>query len=186
MERKFEKTLEDIDRRCRAHQIPYAVIGGIAAIIHGSLRVTADVDLTILAEIDNLDRILSLFADDYVSLRPDPLAFFQRCFFVPLQHKTTKIKVDIAAALSGYERLAVERSQRLLYNDVEVSACAIEDLIIMKLVAARPKDIADLQTLIPLNRKNLDLAYLRARAKEFIEVERNDVPEQLEEFLRKY
>jgi hypothetical protein len=185
MAKTFEDTLEDIDQRCRANKIPYAVIGGIAAIMHGSLRVTADVDITILAEIDNLKHILNVFADGYVPLKPNPLAFFRRCFFVPLQNTTTKVRVDVAAALSGYERQSIARSRRLRYNGVEVSTCTIEDLIIMKLVAARPKDIGDLQTLIPANRKKLNLRYLRARAKEFIEVERSDVPERLEEFLRK-
>jgi len=86
--------------------------------------------------------------------------------------------------LSGIERLTVKRSQRLLYNDVEINVCTIEDLIIMKLVAARPKDIGDLLVLVPKNRKKLDVRYLRARAKEFIDVERSDVPEKLEEFLK--
>ncbi len=65
MVRRFEQTLADIDKRCRAHKIPYTIIGGIAVIIHGYLRTTADVDVTILTEIDNLERILSVFADDY-------------------------------------------------------------------------------------------------------------------------
>jgi hypothetical protein len=183
MARRFDRTLEDIDRRCRAHQIPYVIIGGIAANLHGYLRVTADVDVTILAEIDNLEKILRVFADDYIALKPNPLAFFQRCLFVPLQYKTTGIKVDVAAALSGFERLAVKRGQRLLYNKVAVNVCTIEDLIIMKLVGARPKDIGDLQVLVPKNRKKLDARYLRARAKEFIDVERSDVLDKLEEFL---
>jgi hypothetical protein len=183
MVRRFEQTLADIDKRCRANKIPYTIIGGVAVIVHGYLRTTADVDVTILAEIDNLARILSIFADEYISLKANPLAFFQRCLFVPLQHKTTGLKVDVAAALSGFERLAVERSKRMLYNDVEINVCTIEDLIIMKLVAARAKDTGDLQTLIPQNRKKLNLRYLRARAKEFIAVERGDVPERLEELL---
>jgi len=184
MARKFDQTLEDIDKRCRAHQIPYVIIGGIAANLHGYLRATADVDVTILAEIDELQKILSVFANDYISLKPNTLAFFQRCLFVPLQYKTTGINVDVAAALSGFERLAVQRGQRLTYNKVEVTACTVEDLIIMKLVAARPKDIGDLQVLVPKNRKKLDVRYLRARAKEFIDVERSDVLEKLEEFLK--
>jgi len=184
MARKFDRTLEDIDKRCRAHQIPYTIIGGIATNLHGYLRVTADVDVTILAEIDNLKKILRVFADDYIALRPNPLAFFQRCLFVPLRYKTTGIKVDVVAALSGFERLAVKRSQRLLYNEVEINVCTIEDLIIMKLVSTRPKDIGDLQVLVPKNRKKLDVRYLRARAKEFIAIERSDVPEKLEELLK--
>ncbi|NUO78494.1 nucleotidyl transferase AbiEii/AbiGii toxin family protein [candidate division KSB1 bacterium] len=186
MATRFERTLQDIDKRCRKHKLPYAVIGGIAAIIHGSLRVTADIDLTILAEIDALERVLKIFANDYVALRPDPLRFFQRTLFIPLQHKATKMKVDIAAALSGFERAAIARSQRGLYGKAEVNTCTVEDLIIMKLVAARAKDISDVETLIPANRKQLDLKYLRARAKEFIEVERSDVPERLEKLLKKY
>jgi Nucleotidyltransferase of unknown function (DUF6036) len=183
MVRRFEQTLADIDKRCRTHKISYTIIGGIAVIIHGYLRTTADVDVTILAEIDNLERILGVFADDYISLKSNPLAFFQRCLFVPLQHKTTGLKVDVAAALSGFERLAVERSKRMLYNDVEINVCTIDDLIIMKLVAARTKDTSDLQTLIPQNRKKLDVRYLRARAKEFVALERSDVPERLEQLL---
>jgi hypothetical protein len=182
---EFEKTLEDIDRRCRKHRVPYAIVGGIAAIIHGSFRVTGDIDVTILTEIDQLDRVLKIFSDDYISRQPRPLAFFQRCFFVPLQHRITHVRVDVTAALSGFERLVIQRSQRLIFENVEVNACTIEDLIIMKLVAARPKDVADLQILIPQKRKALDLTYLHARAKEFIAVERSDVPERLKEFLNR-
>jgi hypothetical protein len=159
-------------------------ISTAAGIIHGSTRTTIDIDLTILTEIDQLESILQVFAEDYISLQPDPLNFFQRCLFVSLQHRSTKVRVDIAAALSGFERQVIERSQRLIYNDVEVSICTVEDLIVMKLVAARPKDDLDLENLILINRNRLDLAYLRARATEFIEVERSDVPERLEELLR--
>lgn len=77
----------------------------------------------------------------------------------------------------------MERSRRLLYSDVEVNVCTIEDLIIMKLVADRTEDRLDVETLIPLNRKKLNLRYLRARAKELIAVERSDVPERLEKLL---
>jgi hypothetical protein len=41
MVRRFEQTLADIDKRCRAHQISYTIIGGIAVIIHGYLRARA-------------------------------------------------------------------------------------------------------------------------------------------------
>jgi predicted nucleotidyltransferase len=80
-------------------------------------------------------------------------------------------------------RKIIERSKRLFYSDVEVNVCTIEDLIIMKLVAGRTKDRLDVETLIPLNRKELNLRYLRARTKEFVAVERSDVPERLEELL---
>ncbi len=157
MAREFERTLKDIDKRCQKAQVPYALIGGLAAIIYG-----------------------------YASLRPEPLAFFRRCFFVPLQNKKIKIRVDIAAALSGFERKVLERSKRRSFGKIEVSVCTIEDLLLMKLIAARAKDDLDLEMLVQLHRKRLDLKYLRARAKEFVAVERSDVPERLEKLLKKY
>jgi hypothetical protein len=183
MTKEFESTLQDIDQRCRRSKIPYAVIGGMAAIIHGSTRTTVDIDMTILAEIDDLQRILQLFADGYISVKPNPLAFFHRCLFVPLLHRVSKIRVDVTAALSGFERTVIKRSKRLHYLGMVVSVCTVEDLIIMKLIAARTKDIFDLETLFSIHRRKLDVRYLRARAKEFIAVERSDVPEKLEEFL---
>lgn len=68
MTKAFEKALRDIDQRCRKHRIPYTIIGGIAAIVHGSDRTTGDIDITILAEIDNLERVLELFSDGYISM----------------------------------------------------------------------------------------------------------------------
>lgn len=183
MTQEFEETLKDIDHRCSKHGIPYAIIGGMATIIHGYMRTTGDIDVSIVAEIDTLAKTLELFANDYVPIKANPLAFFQRCLFVPLQHRITRMRVDVIAALSSFERLVIKRSKRLSYANIKLNVCTIEDLIIMKLVAARPKDIGDLQVLVPKNRKKLDVRYLRARAKEFIDVERGDVLEKLEEML---
>lgn len=62
----------------------------------------------------------------------------------------------------------------------------IEDLLLVKLVEARAKDDLDSEKLVQLHRKQLDLKFLPARAKEFIAVKRSDVPERLEKLLKKY
>lgn len=111
MTKKFEKTLRDIDQRCREHGIPDTIIGGMAAIVHGSDRISGDIDITILAEIDNLERILEVFADGYISMKADPLAFFQRCLFVetliPLNRQKLNLRYLRARAK---EFIAVKRS----------------------------------------------------------------------------
>ncbi|NUO79921.1 hypothetical protein HUU05_07575 [candidate division KSB1 bacterium] len=81
-----------------------------AAIIYGSTRTTVDVDIVIIAELDEHENVLKIFSDDYTSLQREPLPFFRRCSFVPLQNVKTKIRVDVAAALSGFERKVLARS----------------------------------------------------------------------------
>lgn len=186
MELDFERTLKDLDKRCQKHKMPYALIGGLAAIVHGSVRTTADVDIIIFTELDELEHVLAIFGNDYISLQPNPLAFFQRCFFVPLQYTKTKVRVDVAAALSDFERKVISRGVRKPFNKIPVNVCTVEDLLLMKLIAGRAKDELDVGVLFPSHRKQLDLKYLRARAKEFIEVERSDVIKNLEKLLRKY
>jgi len=180
----FEQTLLELDRLCRDGQIPYAVIGGIAALIHGGMRTTQDVDITIYTEIDQLEGVYKLFEKDFVAIRPDAMEFFQRFFVLSLRHRQTQIRVDVAAALSGLERDAITRSERRRFGQVEINVCSVEDLIIFKLFAARDKDMADVKTLIAAHKAKLDIFYLRKRAREFIALERSDVTERLEALLK--
>ncbi len=180
----FEQTLLDLDRICIESQTPYTVIGGIANLVHGGARTTQDIDLTLFAEIDQLDRIYRIFEHDFVPVKENALAFFQRFFVLPLRHQTTQIRVDVAAGLSGLERQAIARSQRRMFGEVEINVCTIEDLIIFKLFAARDKDVADVRALIAFNKPKLQLTYLRAHAAELKGLERSDVIENLESLLR--
>jgi hypothetical protein len=180
----FEQTLLDVDRICRESQTPYAVIGGIAALVHGGMRTTHDVDITIYTEIDQLDRTYRLFEKDFAPIRQEAMAFFERFFVLSLRHRQSQIRVDMAAALSGLEQNAIKRSERRLFGQVEISVCTVEDLLIFKLFAARDKDLLDVKSLVAHNREKLDVAYLRSRAKELILLERSDVLERLETLLQ--
>ncbi len=179
----FEQTLLDVDRICQESQTPYAIIGGIANLIHGGARTTQDVDLTLFAEIDQLDHIYRLFELDFMPLHENALAFFQRFFVLPLRHQATQIRVDVAAGLSGLERRAIARSERRNFGEVEVSVCTVEDLILFKLFAAREKDLLDVKSLVASNRQSLDRNYLRDCARELIDLERGDVLQKLEALL---
>ncbi len=180
----FEQTLLDVDRICRDSQTPYAVIGGIAALVHGGMRTTQDVDITVYTELGQLAQVYKLFEKDFTAIRQDAMAFFERFFVLSLRHRQSQIRVDVAAALSGLERDAIKRSERRLFGEVEMNVCTIEDLLILKLFAARDKDLLDVKSLIAHNREKLDVTDLRSRAKDFILLERSDVLERLETLLQ--
>lgn len=90
----FEKALLAVDNFCKINSIDYAVIGGVAVVAYGSLRTTKDIDVTLLCEIDDIDRIHNIFIQEFDPLISDSLNFFKNNFVLPLKLKT-KIKIDI-------------------------------------------------------------------------------------------
>lgn len=180
----LEDTILILDSLCKRKRFEYAIFGGIASIMYGSGRATIDIDLIVGVDIDALEEVYQSFLEEFQPIKQNPLEFFKRYFVLPVVHKSLGTKVDISAALSQFEQDAIRRGKRLRYGSVEASFCTPEDLILFKLVANRERDILDVKDIITRMRDTLDGDYLRAHAKDFVEVDRPDILENLQLFLR--
>jgi len=61
MKKKGEEILyEEVFRKLKEAKIDYAVCGGLAVIIYGYTRLTADLDLVVSLEKDNLSRLYDI------------------------------------------------------------------------------------------------------------------------------
>jgi hypothetical protein len=180
----LEETILILDSLCQQHRLPYAIIGGIASILYGSGRTTIDIDAIVHAEPDRLEAVYQHFLSEFSPLKPQPLEFFKKYYVLPILHKQLRTRVDISAALSQFEQGAIRRSRRLSYGSVEASFCTPEDLILFKLVANRERDLLDARDIIGRMRNTLDVRYLLDHARDFLEVDRPDVLENLEKFLK--
>jgi len=78
----------------------------------------------------------------------DPIGFVEETRVLPLQHAATQINVDISFGILPFEEEAVERSTLYQTDDFTVRLPSIEDLIILKAVAHRPKDLIDVESLL--------------------------------------
>lgn len=163
--------------------VPYAVMGGLAVRLHALPRPTFDVDF--MAAIPR-DGLLALFdsaeglgfavpeaqrsgwVDDVHGL---PVVKFQWL----LEDRT--IDVDVFIAECDFQREILKRRQRHSGAGWEGWFVTAEDLILLKLLADRPKDRADIADILVIQGK-LDEAYLRLWA------ERLGVTEGLESVLR--
>jgi predicted nucleotidyltransferase len=85
-------------------------------------------------------------------------------FWYPLRPEGLSIRVDLLAGGTGHAREAVARAvvRKIDGSAVKVASC--EDLILLKLAAGRPIDVADARELLAINRGSLDRAALEARA----------------------
>jgi predicted nucleotidyltransferase len=163
----LQTTLADAVQLLEAQGIPYALIGGLAASFRGQARVTADVDMVLSA---GVDRALQLAAE-LTNTKFKPLfrgveEVVQQAFILPLEHRTTNVKLDLSLGLSGFEQQAVARAQRVDLAGTKVAVVTAEDLLIMKVMAGRPQDDQDVRGLVLAHGDRLDWDYCRKVAAE--------------------
>ena len=55
---------------------------------------TQDVDITLLIELDQIEKIGKVLIKNFTSAQKDPVDFFQKHFVLPTKHKATGIPTD--------------------------------------------------------------------------------------------
>jgi hypothetical protein len=160
VEEPLETTLVDAISFLSQHQVPYVLIGGIAASLQGETRVTADVDLVIGAEVERaLDLVRSLDKSVFVPLFAGVEDVVKRAFILPLRHLSTGIKVDLALGLSGFEQQILTRAQTIEVGSHQIRIATGEDLLVMKLLAGRPRDLQDAEGIAIVQGDRFDWTY---------------------------
>lgn len=140
------------------------VIGGVAGLLHGTARHTEDVDLTALADGVDLGALLErCHAQGLEERIPDALAFATQSQVLLLVHRLTGVPVDVTLAWLPYEEQALARAQRIQVQQVSLPVIAVQDLILYKFVAWRPRDQEDVRALLIRHRAVLDHEGLRTQ-----------------------
>jgi len=146
--------LADLTRWFADCSISGMVVGGVAASILGRPRATRDVDaLVIIAE-----HGWQSFVDDGLrfGFEPriaDPVAFAERSRVMLLRHAKSGIDVDIALGMLPFEEEAVRRRIITPIAGLSLPLATVEDLLIMKAVAHRHRDLSDIDSLIAAHPK---------------------------------
>jgi hypothetical protein len=169
----------------READVPAAVIGGVAASVLGRPRVTKDVDLVVaLAEEKELPGFLALAERHGVTPRTaDSLDFAKVSRVLLLRHEPSGIEIDISLAGLPFEREVIERALERTVRGVVFRVATAEDLIVMKAIALRPRDVADIEALLDTH-PDLDLERIRAFLRAFTEaLETEDFAAEFERLL---
>lgn len=159
--------LRDLVAWLKAGKVPGVVIGGLAASLLGRPRLTRDVDVLVLLDEGLWAEFLAAGAGyDFYPRRDDALAFAQETQVLLMRHRESGIDVDIVFGSLPFEKEAVARTAWVELGDVEVPLPLPEDLIIMKAVAHRPQDLADIEAILAAHSK-LNLRRVRRWLREF-------------------
>ena len=149
----LERMLATLQR----HRVAYVLIGGMAATAHGSVLPTEDVDITPARDRSNLDRLARALRELNARIRtenePDGVEFACDGDFLPAQ----RLMLDLTTAAGdldltlfpagfpdGFDGLA-NRAVEVDFGDgIAALVAALDDIIISKRAADRPKDRAAL------------------------------------------
>lgn len=151
------------------------IIGGIATSLLGTPRYTVDLDAVILLGLEGIPHLLTEAAIQGIEPRiPDPVDFARKNRVLLLRHMASGTDIDISMGILPFEVEMVQRSKIKEISSVKLRLPTPEDLIIMKAVAHRPKDLADVQAIASSN-PNLDKERIRLWVEQFGEA--LDIPD---------
>jgi hypothetical protein len=149
--------LADLSRGFAAAGMRWYLFGAQAAIVYGVARLTADVDVTARAPAETPTSVWLAIVErcGFERRFADP-RFVEQSRVVPLVHRASGLPVDIVLAGPGLEDEFLARAVIRTIDDVEVPVVEVSDLVILKVLAARPKDIDDLTSLLAIQRQQID------------------------------
>jgi len=102
-----------------------------------------------------------------------------------LVHAPTNINVDVSLGALPFERDMVERRQVLEVGGLRIPVITAEDLLVMKALARRPRDLGDIETVLDAN-PDVDLDHVRRWLREFSSaLDMPDIHEEFESLLRR-
>lgn len=159
------------------------IIGGIAVSLLGKPRLTNDVDAIILLSIDKIPELLKIAKNEGILPRiKNAEEFARKNRVILLRHQESEMNIDISLGILSFEEEAVSRSQVIQIGSLSLRLPTPEDLIILKAVAHRPKDMLDIQAIVESS-PDLDRKRIEHWVRQFAEA--LEMPELWEELEQK-
>ncbi|HEV3084723.1 MAG TPA: hypothetical protein VGY66_33480 [Gemmataceae bacterium] len=157
-------SLAQVVQQLQQHGVRFIVIGGWAAIIHGTARSTNDVDVVYARDAENIERLAQALTSWHPYLRGAPPGLPFRWDPATIRAglnftlTTDYGNLDLLGEVTGggtYEQLIPFTEEAAAYG-ITCRVVTLERLIQHKRAAGRPKDleiIAELQALLEERRK---------------------------------
>lgn len=161
------------------------LFGAQAVVAHGFPRTTGDVDVTVVPADGDARALAAALVSAGLTLRVSDLDdFVDRTAVLPFHHEPTGLGLDVVLGASGLERDCLDRAVAVDIGDGAVPVIRVEDLIVLKVLSGRPKDVEDVRSILRRRRRTLDLVHVRSLLAELEEaLGQSDLVPALERLL---
>jgi hypothetical protein len=140
--------LSDLIAEFNRRGVCYALAGGWAYSALVEPRATTDIDLLVLLEPPSREQVQTLVSSlfDSTVIHPAPMVFQGVSIWRVVGIRANQeIILDLLLADSVYLQSALSRARMVPFGSVLVPILTLEDLILLKLMAGRLQDQADLE-----------------------------------------
>jgi predicted nucleotidyltransferase len=178
------RPLEAMMRWFDAAGVRAAIIGGVAASLLGKPRLTKDIDAVVMdAEAEAL--IESGAAYGFQPRIADAVDFARNTRMLLLRFTEGGIDIDLSLGALPFEYEVIDRSSMIeVSRGVSIRVASPEDIVVMKAIAGRGRDIMDIENIIQAN-PDLDVERIRRWVREFSAIlEMPEIHDSLEKLLR--
>lgn len=171
--------LKTVAERLNKSNIPYMISGSVAMNYYAQPRMTRDIDIVVDLRFPDIETFYNLFKDDfYMDLDMVKTAVKNRGMF-NIIHSGELVKIDfIVCKAQEFRKNELERRKKFKISDFETYFVSIEDLILSKLIWAKPShsemQLKDIKNLV---KQEVDIDYIKKWAGDL------DVADLLEEVL---
>ena len=154
----FARVLASVSNVLRDGGLAWYVFGAQAVLAYGRPRLTADLDITVKTDLEQVPALVSRLGAVGLVLHPRATPdFVRRTRVLPFVHEATGIPVDIVLAGPGLEEEFLANAREIDLAGVTVPVISPEDLIVTKVLAGRPKDVDDVDGILREQLPALDL-----------------------------
>jgi hypothetical protein len=144
-------------------------IGGLAVQRWGEPRVTRDVDLALLTGFGGEHEFIDALLANYAGRIDDAKEFALRRRVLLLRSRGG-VGIDISLGALPFEERVVDRASAFAFAPgLEIRTCSAEDLVVLKLFAARPLDIRDAESVAIRHGDRLDWPYIEEQLRPLAE-----------------
>jgi hypothetical protein len=152
--------LAQLERVFARWGLRWFLFGAQAAILYGAARLSADIDVTVDLGAQSSAELVGALAEAGCDLRVGDVVETTRV--LPFVHRASRIPVDVVLAGPGLEDQFFAGVEEHIVGEAHVPVAAAEDLVAMKVLAGRPRDLDDVAAIIRARRGRLDLHRIRA------------------------
>jgi len=163
----FEELLSQLALALDRAALPYMVFGGQAVLLYGEPRMTRDIDVTLGVDTSQAPAVLRVIEELQWRILVDQVEeFLRQTFVLPVMDPKSHIRIDFVFSLTEYERQAIQRGRMVRLGGVDVRFVSLEDLIVMKVISGRPRDLEDVASVVRKN-PGFDQTHVRRWLREF-------------------